>query len=139
MHKGSLVKIYLAVGISGSIGTILRYAVAEWTASFAFPLNTVVVNLLGSFILGWFITFIPVRADNVLFRAAIATGLIGSFTTFSAFSVDMIRLLTSEQWFKSAGYFSISFLGGLLFAWVGYAVAQQHRVNHNAVKGSSKR
>jgi CrcB protein len=138
IYNRRALKIYLVVGMSGSVGTILRYAVAEWTASSTFPLNTVLVNLAGSFVLGWFLTFIPVREDNLMFRAAVAAGLIGSFTTFSAFSLEMVYLLTAGQWFKSISYFSLHLIGGLLFAWIGYVTAQKQLAGRFALKGSRK-
>ncbi|WP_138005439.1 fluoride efflux transporter CrcB [Halalkalirubrum salinum] len=76
------------VGTGGAIGAVARYAVGEYIGTAEFPLATLIVNLLGSFVLGA-ITAAGAGNDVVLF---IGTGVCGSFTTYSSFSVQTVLL-----------------------------------------------
>jgi fluoride exporter len=115
----------LSVMLGGFIGAIARYSIGEWIhASNGFPLGTLLINLLGCFFLGWFLTFITIRkkirSESTLF---IGTGLIGSFTTFSTFSVETIRLLQNGFLLNGALYILTSILFGLLLAYLGVKLA----------------
>ena len=85
----------LAVAIGGALGSVLRYllakAVNEWAAS-AVPYGTVVVNVLGCFVAGLCLVWLIERNAAQEWRALIMIGVLGGFTTFSAFSVDTLRL-----------------------------------------------
>lgn len=98
------VKNGLAVGFGGMAGALLRAGVYELASSVA-ALWT--VNLLGSFFLGWVAG--RFQRKSAPFRLFVSTGLLGSFTTFSAFSAEWFRLIEA------------SFVQGLLFA-VGMTV-----------------
>lgn len=76
------------VGTGGAIGAVLRHSVARLVDVEEFPAGTFAVNVLGSFALG-FLTF--VGADETLLLL-LGTGVCGSFTTFSSFSVETVRL-----------------------------------------------
>lgn len=117
---------YLAVGIGGIIGTILRYLISsmcwmEQTASF--PWSTYIVNVSGAFLLT-FILFQPFFLKNLSPRVFIGltTGLIGSYTTFSTLIVE-IMFLWNEATSLALLYLSTTILGGLLASYVGYLVA----------------
>src|SRR5690625_4966967 len=117
---------YLAVGIGGIIGTILRYLISsmcwmEQTASF--PWSTYIVNVSGAFLLT-FILFQPFFLKNLSPRVFIGltTWLIGSYTTFSTLIVE-IMFLWNEATSLALLYLSTTILGGLLASYVGYLVA----------------
>ncbi|MCV6592031.1 MAG: fluoride efflux transporter CrcB [Silicimonas sp.] len=78
--------IYVAIG--GALGAVLRYLTS---LAVAFPLGTLTVNVLGSFLMGLAFVFLMSRGAD---RAAlfVMTGVLGGFTTFSAFSLDALRL-----------------------------------------------
>jgi len=76
------------VGIGGAIGAILRYAVGRWIESERLPVATFVVNVLGSFLLGLLVFLGVGDTAGLLF----GVGLCGSFTTYSSFSVETVRL-----------------------------------------------
>ncbi len=92
-------KALLLVGAGGAIGSVARYltgiAVIRWTGS-AFPFNTLLVNVVGSFIMGLLIAALfktdpqPAHATDV--RLFVAVGVLGGFTTFSSFSADVAAL-----------------------------------------------
>lgn len=119
--------IYAMIGIAGAIGALLRYVFGVFIPStyfIGFPVSTLVINLSGSLGLGWFFTWIakyntfPNRA-----RTAIATGFIGSFTTFSTFNIELIQLMEKEKFFFAVLYFICSTIGGFLFSSLGYRLA----------------
>ena len=115
--------IYFWIGLAGALGAILRYCVSlltqEWTNSL-FPISTLFVNLLGCFLLGYFTNRLSKIINKPIITTAIGTGFIGSFTTFSSFSVETMSLLKRSHFFIAAIYVLASLLGGLIFSWMGY-------------------
>ncbi|KYD10068.1 fluoride efflux transporter CrcB [Heyndrickxia sporothermodurans] len=115
---------YLFVGIAGILGASLRYLIGiyfnHWWL-YDFPLATFLTNMAGSFILGWITTFVPrLKFLHPYMITAIGTGLIGSFTTFSTFSVETVQLVMNAKWAIAIGYVLLSLWGGLLFSWCGF-------------------
>lgn len=118
--------IYVIVGLAGMLGAVLRYLLSMLAlpaGSGDFPAGTLLVNLAGAFILGWFTAMSARSSATALpewFRTAFGTGLIGSFTTFSTLSVETVQLLQHNEWMKAAVYALSSLIGGLLLAWLGW-------------------
>jgi CrcB protein len=81
------------VGAGGALGALLRSAISTRLNSDQVPAGTITVNVLGSFVLG-FVTFLGVDSELLLF---VGTGACGSFTTFSSFSVDTVRLWETDR------------------------------------------
>jgi len=81
------------VGVGGAVGAALRYLVGESLPADPFPWGTLAVNVIGSFALG-LIVFGGVGGDAALL---VGTGVCGSFTTFSSFSVAAVRLWESGE------------------------------------------
>ncbi|GLX82264.1 fluoride efflux transporter CrcB [Thalassotalea eurytherma] len=88
--------LYLTVALGGGIGASLRFFVYQQTASLlgkGFPYATLLVNLLGSFLLGLLYSLIEQgHIEAGVYRSLIGIGFLGAFTTFSTFSVDTILL-----------------------------------------------
>lgn len=85
----------------------------------AFPYPALVVNLIGSFLLG---LYLARRQRAVTGESSVpfwAIGVLGSFTTFSAFSLDVVQLLDSGRLIAAAGYVAVSVVGGIALALVG--------------------
>ncbi len=109
-------KIVLAVAFGGAIGSLGRYYLADlaerWFASFlgaGFPYGTIVVNVLGSFIFGALVeSFAVAIMPSAEIRALIFVGVLGSFTTFSAFSSDTYLLLERGEIGRALLYIFIS-------------------------------
>ncbi|TFE00107.1 fluoride efflux transporter CrcB [Jeotgalibacillus sp. R-1-5s-1] len=112
---------YIWIGIGGAIGSMLRYLTGLLLPPVSgFPLGTLSVNLIGCLILG----FLSSQADSnwsasPQVKLAVKTGLIGSFTTMSAVSTELVILLQSEHYGVALLYFTLSLLGGLCFASLG--------------------
>ncbi len=89
--------IYLYVALGGALGSMARF----WTAGFiarltgpAFPWGTILINIVGSFVIGWFAGLSLSRTGpSPDMRAFVMAGLCGGFTTFSAFSLQTLELL----------------------------------------------
>jgi fluoride exporter len=117
---------YLLVGLAGAIGSLLRFflgSTVHFHLPYLFPLGTLFVNLIGCFLLGWMTTFLfQFKKLHSSTKAALGTGLIGSFTTFSTFSVETIELIKHSEWFTAFIYLMISMAGGLIMSWAGYKI-----------------
>ena len=113
------------VGVGGAIGSILRYLLATWTMQAAapqkFPLGTFAVNLLGCFVAGALMG-LSERYPGWLspdLRLLLFTGLLGGFTTFSAFGLETAQLLRRGEWLVAGGYVGGSVLLGLALVLLG--------------------
>lgn len=117
---------YVFVGLGGAIGSILRYLLSYLhTPESVFPYGTLIVNLSGSFLLGWFTArFTAFKKLNPQLSLAFSTGLLGSFTTFSTFSLEMVKHIEMGRYFFALAYLVISIAGGILLAWLGYRQAR---------------
>ena len=98
------------VGTGGAIGALARHYVAGLVASDRFPLGTLTVNVLGSFVLG-LVTFAGL-GDDLLFLVGI--GACGSFTTFSSFSFDTVHLWESGERLRAGLNAGLNLAGALL-------------------------
>jgi len=94
---------YLLVAAGGAVGSVGRYGLALSIARATgpgFPVGTVIINIVGSFVIGWFAEFTAVYGRHPAgepARAFVMAGLCGGFTTFSAFSLQTIDLLRAGQ------------------------------------------
>ena len=101
--------LYLSVALGGAIGACLRYAVGRWTLrAFGpdFPWGTFSVNVAGSFAMGLLAALIVERfpGDWGRFAPFLMTGLLGGFTTFSAFALDAFGMIERGEALKLALY-----------------------------------
>ena len=90
-------RVLILVAVGGAIGAMARYAVSlgiHGLAGHGFPYGTLVVNVAGSFVIGLAYVLIVESAPHLgHFRAPLMVGLLGAFTTFSAFSLETIHLM----------------------------------------------
>lgn len=110
----------LSVGIGGILGTLARYFIyIPLNANTVFPWGTFTVNLAGSFFLAFFLTYSLRRfSQGSMLVLAVSTGFTGSFTTFSAVSVEAVKLAYINPPLLAL-YIMSSFIGGLLLAFAG--------------------
>lgn len=98
---------YLWVGIGGMVGAYARYAVVNAVArgtGLQFPWGTLLVNLTGSFAIGVVATLIFVRGFDPAWGFFLVTGLLGGYTTFSAFSLELVHFIDSQRVGEAALY-----------------------------------
>lgn len=119
---------YLVLGLGGFIGVNLRYLVQTWSAGRwgpDFPYGTLLINVIGSFILALFITLATTRLIvSPTLRLFVAVGLLGGFTTFSSFTVETLNLLQGGRWLPSVLYLLGNVVLGLLAAVAGIVLAR---------------
>lgn len=111
--------VYMYIGIAGALGAISRYLVGVFMISESeFPLATLLVNLTGCYALA-FITSrtLPI---SIKLKSAIVTGFLGSFTTFSAFSVETIMMIDDGQIGLAILYIILSVVGGIIMSNFGW-------------------
>lgn len=114
---------YLLIGIGGFLGAGLRYllSIIMFSETVIFPFATLTVNLVGCFLLAFLVAItkhkmtLPSRL-----KAAITTGFLGSFTTFSALSVETYTLFTEDYILYGFIYLTVSYFGGILMVHFGF-------------------
>jgi CrcB protein len=100
---------YLLVGLGGAIGAVARYGTGVLVAGLwrhPFPLATLLINIVGSLamglLVGWLARVLPPAQNEI--RLFVAVGILGGFTTFSAFSLDVITLIERGDLGQAAVY-----------------------------------
>ena len=121
---------YFWVLLGSAIGGLLRYLIGLWTipVSGTFPTGTLIINVVGSFVIGYFGTLTlhggrHPASDNM--RLFVMVGLCGGFTTFSSFSLQTYDLLRSGHWVRALAYVVLSSVLGLAAVAVGHYAAFQ--------------
>jgi len=112
-------QMILAIGLGGALGAILRHfmagAITRWFGS-GFPLGIMLVNILGSLLMGFLVTALATRFEaSPEMRGFIAVGLLGGFTTFSTFSLETVLLMERGELMQAALYI----LGSVFLAVAG--------------------
>lgn len=122
-------KMALAIAFGGGLGALSRHYASHRVAEFfghTFPYGTLAVNVVGSFIMGMMVTLFAQKfALSQEMRAFLTVGLLGGFTTFSAFSLEAALLIEWGAYGPTAAYVtaSILFAVGGLFAGIWLARA----------------
>jgi CrcB protein len=121
--------MWLPLAVGGLLGTFARYAlqgVVQGRSAGAFPTGTLMVNLLGSFALGFLARY---GAGTMLLspgvRAGLTIGFCGAFTTMSTFGYESYALLGDGQYARAATYVAATVLGSIGAVALGAAAAQR--------------
>lgn len=118
--------VYVAAG--GAIGAVGRFGVVSLAGALlghGFPYGTVIVNVVGSFVLGVIIeTSALVWSPSPEIRAMIVVGVLGAFTTFSTFSLDVVTLVTRGENAHAMLYVTVSVVASIAALWVGMALTR---------------
>lgn len=116
-----------AVAIGGALGALTRYwvsGVLYKQFGTAFPYGTLVVNVLGSLLMGVVFVLVQERGLPEPWRLAVAVGLLGAFTTFSTFSLDALVLVEQGALVRAAVYVLASVMLCLLAAAAGILITR---------------
>lgn len=120
---------YLAVAGGGAVGAVLRYYLggsALARAAAPFPTATFVINVTGSFVIGFFLTLVGERLYvNPHVRLAVAVGFVGAYTTFSTFEYETARLVESRDYLYAFLNVVLSFVVGFAAVWAGIVAARR--------------
>jgi len=120
---------YLWVALGGALGTTARYWLATVVArSFGetFPWGTLIVNVTGSFVIGFFAALTGpdgrVFASSTV-RQFVIIGICGGYTTFSSFSLQTLNLMNDGEWTRAGANIGLSVLLCLIAVWAGVVLA----------------
>ena len=121
---------YLWVTIGSALGGLLRYSITRWTLTLStnFPFGTIFINILGSFVIGYFGTLTLqsgkfAASDNA--RLFVMVGICGGFTTFSSFSLQTFDLMRTGAWGRALANVVFSVVLCVTAVAVGHFLAQQ--------------
>lgn len=117
----------VCVALGGALGSVLRYALGQWTAARwgdVFPWGTLSVNLFGSLVVGVLWGIGPSVSASPLMRALLLSGLLGGFTTFSSFMFDNVRLWESGRSGTALMNLLAQNLVGLGLLWLGMTLTR---------------
>lgn len=115
-------ELILLVALGGAIGAVLRYLLGMGIATalpHPFPIGTLTINVLGSFLIGMLFFLFNDSAWQEMYRAFVVVGVLGGFTTFSAFSLETLGLLNTGRYAAALIYVLLSVGLGLGAAILG--------------------
>jgi CrcB protein len=120
---------WLMIAIGGALGSMARFAAVGYITpmlNYRFPIGTFIVNILGSFLIGVaYVVIVEKQLIPAEWRLFFITGILGGFTTFSSFSLEILQSWQEGHVLLSIFYATSSVILGLLFAYVGMQLAQK--------------
>jgi len=131
---------YLWVAIGGALGSMARYGLGGLVSDKfgqAFPWGTLVINVTGSFVIGFLGALTApggkmTPQSRVLATQLLITGVCGGYTTFSSFSLQTLNLLRDREWLYAGGNILLSVILCMIAVWLGYLLGSMF----NAMKGN---
>jgi fluoride exporter len=120
---------YIWVALGGAIGTAGRYwlsGVVAQSIGETFPWGTLIINVTGSFVIGFFAAL--TGPDGRLFvgsnaRQFVMIGMCGGYTTFSSFSLQTLNLMNGGEWYRAVANIGLSLVLCLIAVWAGAVLA----------------
>lgn len=118
-------KLILVIGAGSFIGGVFRYLLSQFIQNrflSTFPFGTLCVNIIGCFFIG--LIFVLSERGNLSheWKMFIATGILGGFTTFSAFSNETVNMLRDGQIWYAVAYIALSILLGVIATFIGISL-----------------
>ena len=114
--------------VGGALGTLFRYKIGGWVQGWGggrFPVGTFSINVSGALVAGFLATYLLERSTlSSDLRTAILVGLLGGYTTFSAFTVETLNLANDGEWAYAAANVLGSAAAGLVAVWAGQSLAR---------------
>lgn len=130
--------MYFAVALGGALGTVSRYFISGVVANAfgeTFPWGTLVINITGSFIIGFFATLTAPEGRLMvsgMTRQFVMVGICGGYTTFSSFSLQTLNLMREGEWAPAAG----NMLGSVILCMIGVWLGAMSATAINQFKGA---
>ena len=122
-------RVILFLSIGAIAGTVSRYAIGVWFARWNtgapdFPWATFLINVSGSFLIGFLLRFLVDHHAASPFRLMLTTGFCGAYTTMSTFSFDFMALLKEHEYLTAAMYMGGTMSLAPAACFLGYTLAQ---------------
>ena len=122
-------KMILFIACGGALGAVMRYGASLGVYSLlgrGFPYGTMFVNVSGSLLMG-LLSIVMLERFNIgpEWRAAILVGLLGSFTTFSTFSIETLNLMEQGDMMRAFANIALSVIVCLAAVWIGISLGRQ--------------
>ncbi|MCH4179464.1 MAG: fluoride efflux transporter CrcB [Megasphaera sp.] len=118
----------LAVAIGGGIGAAFRYIITFATnlhGGITFPYGTILVNVIGSFAIGILMMYFQSRMElSPVIKLFIVTGILGGFTTFSTFNMELLTFIRASQAGLALLYGGLNILGAFICCWLGIVAGE---------------
>ena len=120
----------LLIFFGAGAGGLCRYWISNsvyWCLGRNFPYGTLVVNVSGSFLMGFLFILILDRFDGVApqLRSLLLIGFLGGYTTFSSFSIETLNLIENAAWLDALSNILLSVILCILFTWLGVICGRQ--------------
>jgi len=122
-------KLLLYIAAGGALGAVGRYLstvlISQWFNS-GFPYGTMAVNIVGSFALGCLLSALALEwSPSPEVRSFVKVGILGAFTTFSAFSMDAYNQIIRGEYITAAVYVGVSVIAGIIALIIGVVFVRQ--------------
>jgi fluoride exporter len=122
------VRTIIGIGVAGALGALSRYGVEGFVSERfpgSFPAGTFVINVTGSFVLGFLFVLLTERvAASATLRTSLTVGFVGAYTTFSTFSFETLRLIEDGALRTAAVSVVATLILGLLAVWAGMTIGR---------------
>ncbi|MEZ0283512.1 fluoride efflux transporter CrcB [Methyloceanibacter sp.] len=120
---------YLWIAVGSALGGVARFWCSGVAARFmgeTFPWGTIIVNVVGCFIIGFFATITGPDGrvfSDTLTRQFVMIGILGGYTTFSSFSIQTLNLVQDGEWWLAGANIALSVVACLVAVWLGFVLA----------------
>ena len=120
---------YLWIAVESALGGVARFWCSGVAARFmgeTFPWGTIIVNVVGCFIIGFFATITGPDGrvfSDTLTRQFVMIGILGGYTTFSSFSIQTLNLVQDGEWWLAGANIALSVVACLVAVWLGFVLA----------------
>ena len=120
---------YLWIAVGSALGGVARFWCSGVAARFmgeTFPWGTIIVNVVGCFIIGFFATITGPDGrvfSDTLTRQFVMIGILGGYTTFSSFSIQSLNLVQDGEWWLAGANIALSVVACLVAVWLGFVLA----------------
>ncbi len=119
----------LWVGLGGFLGANVRYFLGRTIVErygAAFPWSTLAINLTGAFLIGVIAEWLLLRQDSPdSWRLFLVVGVLGGYTTFSSYALEIVTLLRDDRLLRAMGYLLVSNVAGIGLCFLGVALARR--------------
>ncbi len=115
------------IALFGAMGSLIRFILIQATPKityFNFPVGTIIVNLIGSFLIGIIASLFEKQLLNNELRSIIVFGFLGGFTTFSAFTYEVFNLVKTGNYLNLFIYLFLSIIVSLILFYIGYKIVK---------------